>query len=184
MKILNACGEAGAVLTNDDAVRERAVALRYNGCDADGISNVVSLNGRIDTMQAAILNRRLDRLEDIIARRREIARRYNEAFARMVAVPREASGCRDVFYTYTIRSERRDALRSFIEARGIEARIQHPVLVSDHPAHRNPGSTGGAYPVGQRAVARVLCLPGHENLDDDQIGHVIDSVSAFFRQER
>ncbi len=182
MKILNACGEAGAVLTDDAALRDRAHALRYNGVVDREWCHWVSLNGRLDTIQAAILDQRLARLDTVIERRRQTARRYNDRFARWVDVPVEAEGYRDVYYTYTIQTDARDALMAFLEARGIETKIQHGQLMPEHPAHRSGDPAD--FPVGRRATRRVLCLPVHENLTPPQIDAVIAGVSAFFEGSR
>jgi dTDP-4-amino-4,6-dideoxygalactose transaminase len=178
MKLLNACGEAGAVLTNDPEVRDRALALRYNGVINKEFCHWTSLNGRLDTIQAAILSKRLARLEAVIERRRTIARRYHAAFANMVDLPVEADGYRDVYYTYTIQTDARDALQTYLGGRGIETKIQHEHLMPEHPAYR---ADVEGFAIGRRATRRILCLPGHENLSEEQIGYVIDSVQAFFK---
>ncbi len=182
MKILNACGEAGAVLTNDPQVRDRAYALRYNGVVNRELCHWVSVNARLDTIQAAILSRRLTRLEDVIARRRGIAHRFNQAFRDWADVPVESDGYRDVYYTYTIQTDARDALAAYLTERGIETKVQHAQLMPEHPPYRGPDLD--AFPVGRRATRRVLCLPAHENLTESQVDYVIHAVSEFFRGRR
>jgi len=180
MKLLNACGEAGVVVTNDPVVRERVIALRYNGLVDREYGHYVSMNGRIDTLQAAILLNRLDHLESIISRRREIAAYYQSAIKDVVDVPHDADGCRDVYYTFTIQSDRRDALMAFMAERGIETKIQHPLLMPDHPAHKM--SDLSRFPVGNRAVKRVLCIPVHEKMTQEQVEYTASSIREFFKK--
>lgn len=178
MKILNALGEAGVVLTNDAAIRDRLLALRHNGLVNGEYCHYVSGNGRIDTIQAAILLRRIERLEDIIERRRQIAAYYQAALGDRVDVPHDSDGYRDVYYTFTVAHDRRDALAAFLAKRGIEIKIQHPALMPEHPAYRMADLSG--FPVGRRAVKRLLCLPAHEKLTQEQVEYVAASVHAFF----
>lgn len=179
MKLLNGIGETGAVVTNDEAVRDKIIALRYNGLINREYCHFVSTNGRIDTVQAAVLLRRLPRLEGIIQRRRQIAAFYQKEFAHLVEVPRDAEGGRDVYYTFTIQTDFRDALMGYLAQRGIETKVQHPLLMPEHPAYAD-GSPAGTYPVAARATKRLLCLPAHENMTDRQVAHVAASVQAFF----
>jgi dTDP-4-amino-4,6-dideoxygalactose transaminase len=180
MKLLNACGEAGVVVTNDPDVRERVIALRYNGLVNREYGHYISMNGRIDTLQAAILLKRLDQLESIITRRREIAAYYQSAIADVVEVPKDAEGCRDVYYTFTIQTDRRDALMAFLDEKGIETRIQHPLLMPEHPAHKMMDLS--RFPVGNRAVKRILCIPVHEKMTQEQVEYTASSIREFFKR--
>ncbi|NMM46721.1 DegT/DnrJ/EryC1/StrS family aminotransferase [Rhodospirillaceae bacterium KN72] len=178
MKVLNALGEAGALVTDDETAYEAMQWLRYNGVVNKEKCVDPSINGRIDTIQAAILLARLERLEDLIARRRVIAARYNEAFANLVDVPAEAPGYRNVYYTYSILTSERNALARHLSDSGIETKIQHPIIMPEHPAYLEQDLS--AYSNGIRTTDTVLCLPGHENMTDDQVDIVIDAVLSFF----
>ncbi len=177
MKVLAALGEAGMVVTDDDALQERMVALRYNGTVDREDCHWVSHNGRLDTLQAAMLLERLARVDGLIDARRRIARRYDEALGDLVPVPREAPGCRDVFYTYTILTERRDALQRHLAARGIESRVRHPVLMPCHTAYREQAR--GEWRNAARLVTQILSLPIHEKLGERAVERVIREVRRF-----
>jgi dTDP-4-amino-4,6-dideoxygalactose transaminase len=177
MKILGALGEAGAVLTDDPTVRERAIALRYNGMISPEQSAYVSTNARLDTLQAAILLRLLPRLEAVIARRREIAAFYTRGLHDVVDVPDEPPDGRSVFYTYTIQTDARDDLAAFLADRGIETKVQHPYLLPEHPVFG--GQDVRHLAVADRARRRLLCLPVHEKLSDAQVEAVAEAVRAF-----
>lgn len=179
MKVLGACGEAGAVVTDDPILREKLEAIRYNGLIGRERCEFASTNARIDTIQSAILISRLKRLEGIIARRRKIAARYNTALKGLVQVPEEAPGCRDVYYTYTIQADDRDGLTNYLSERGIESKLQHPSLMPHHPQYQ--GTDLKQLPVGSRAVNRVLCLPANEKLADQEVDYVIEHVQAFYK---
>jgi dTDP-4-amino-4,6-dideoxygalactose transaminase len=177
MKLLNALGEAGAVLTDDPVVRDNVIALRYNGLINREYCHFVSTNGRLDTLQAAVLLERLKRLEGVIERRRRIAAYYADRLSGCVEVPREDPGARDVYYTYTIQCEGRDELAAHLARHEIETKIQHPLLMPEHPAY---GGSGAGFPVARRATQRLLCIPAHENMTDAQAEHVAARVREFY----
>jgi len=179
MKVFAACGEAGMVVTDSAEMRDRLLALRYNGMVNRRECIAPSINGRLDTIQAAILLQRLEGLDRIIKRRREIAAYYNQALSYSVQVPKDAPGERQVYYTYTIRADRRDALKAFLEERGIETQIQHPCLMPMQPAYH--GRTRGEWPNAERLVGRVLCLPANEKLLMEEIRYVASTVREFYQ---
>jgi dTDP-4-amino-4,6-dideoxygalactose transaminase len=179
MKLLNALGEAGAVLTDDARLRDHVTALRYNGIVGGEYYRFVSTNARLDTLQAGILLVRLKYLENVIERRRRIAALYAEELSGCVEVPREAPGARDVYYTFTIQCDRRDELASHLARLEVETKIQHPLLIPQHPAYA--GDHGGRrFPVAERATRRLLCLPAHENMSDAQAEFVAARVRDFY----
>lgn len=178
MKVFASLGEAGVVVTDDSDLRDRLIALRYNGLVNREMCHYVSHNGRMDTLQAAVLLVRLRRLDSVLSARRENALYYHQHLRGLVVIPEESPQFRDVFYTYTIRSNRRDDLKQFLENRDIETKIQHPLLMPQHPAYH--GSLGH-YPNAERLIREVLSLPIHEKLMPDQRAWVVESVQDFFR---
>lgn len=179
MKVFAACGEAGMVVTDQEDLYHRLVSLRYNGTVNREMCVEVSLNGRLDTLQAAILLKRLPHVERIIQKRREIASWYNKQLAEFVEIPKEAEGEWDVYYTYTIQADHRDELKAFLEAKGIETKIQHPYLMPEQPAY--PGTTREQFQNAQRLVKRVLCIPTHEKLTRTDVDYVSASIREFYR---
>lgn len=177
MKVLAGLGDAGVVLTDDDAMAERLNRLRHSGVVNRETCVELSHNCRLDTLQAAVLLKRLDRFDHWVDIRRENARRYDQALGHLVAVPAEEAGCRDVYYTYQIKTERRDALRDHLTEAGIETRIQHPVVMNDQPAFQS--LSRGDSPRARRLVERILCLPVTEKLTVEQQDYVIATVRNF-----
>ena len=178
MKVFAACGDAGMVVTDREDVYQRLLALRYNGTVNREKCVDVSLNGRLDTVQAAILLQRLEHVEGIIERRREVAGWYGEHLEGVVETPREAPGERDAWYTYTIRADRRDELKAFLESRGIETRIHHPYLMPEQPVYREAAQ--GKFPNAQRLVSRVLCLPSTEKITRAEVEYVAACIREFY----
>jgi len=178
MKVLAACGEAGIIVMDKKDIRERLVALRYNGTVNRETCIEPSLNGRIDTIQAAILLKRLLRVKCIIKKRRQIAASYSKKLDGIVETPREAKGERDVYYTYTIRADRRDELKDYLQSRGIETRIQHPYLMPQQPAYRR--GRRGEFANAERLYKRILCIPVNEKLNRNQVDFVAASIKKFY----
>jgi UDP-2-acetamido-2-deoxy-ribo-hexuluronate aminotransferase len=180
MKTLGGLGDAGIVLCDDDKLATRLKMLRHSGVADREFCVSLSHNCRLDTLQAAVLLKRLTRYPAIIERRRNIADRYDRELAEMVEAPPRLHGYRDVTYTYTIRTSRRDDLRQHLARLGIETRIQHPVLMNNQPAFQ--GKARGYSPRAARLVHEILCIPAHEKLSDDDQSFVIDAFKAFFRR--
>lgn len=178
MKVFAACGEAGMVVTDDEAQFEKLVALRYNGCVNRETCIEPSANGRIDTLQAAILLVRHRRLSALLARRAANAAYYDEALDGVVETPPAEAG-RHAYYTYTIQADRRDELKAFLETKGVETKIQHQLLMPEQPAYRNKAraETKNA----KRVKQRILCIPAHEKLTAEDLDHVAEAIREFFK---
>jgi dTDP-4-amino-4,6-dideoxygalactose transaminase len=179
MKVFAACGEAGMIVMDRDDLYERLLSLRYNGTVNREQCTQVSLNGRLDTLQAAILLRRLAGLEQLIQKRREIAAWYTQQLAGVVDIPKEGERERDVYYTYQIRTSRRDELKSFLETNGVETKIQHPYLMPQQPVYRE--GVRGNFPNALRLVKQILCIPVHEKLTREDVDYVAGCVRRFIR---
>ncbi|MEI7591204.1 MAG: DegT/DnrJ/EryC1/StrS family aminotransferase, partial [Deltaproteobacteria bacterium] len=136
MKVYNGFGEAGAILTNGDKLREKLVSLRYNGTINKQDCHFPSLNGRLDTIQAAMLLVSLKYLEDKIERRRAIAAAYRKSLEGVVRCPTEHPESQHIYYAYTILADKRDELMQHLTAKGIETQIQHPIPMPYHTAYK------------------------------------------------
>lgn len=176
MKVFAGCGEAGMVVTNRKDLHKRLTALRYNGMIDRNTFSEVSLNGRIDTLQAAILLKRLDYVETVIEKRREIASWYNDLLKGIVGTPEEEQGQRHSYYLYTIRSSSRDALKDFLHDKGIETQIHHPYLLCDLPAFKTAKSnTANA----SLLIKQILCIPANEKLLREDIEYIAACIKEF-----
>lgn len=180
MKVLPGYGEAGAVVTNSKEIYEKSLALRYLGTVNKEVCYYPSLNAKIDALQAAMILVSMRYLEPNIAQRRKIARYYSDALKGMVRCPSMSQGPdrRSVFFDYAIITERRDALRVFLERCGIEIKIKHPILMPDHPAYKHVDRP--ELPVAERLVSQILNLLIHEKLTLQDVKYVVESVKAFY----
>lgn len=179
MKNLNAYGEAGAVVTDNEQWYEKLISLRYAGTINKENCHYPSLNGRIDTIQAAMLLVNLNYLEDKIARRRKIAQFYSQELEKTVACPQVDEGFFHTYYSYTITTPERDRLKEFLLAKGIETKIQHPILMPYHNAYRTT-LPKFKLPVAERLVDQILCIPNHEEMTFEEIEYVVACIRKFF----
>jgi len=178
MKVFAALGEAGFVVGDDPSLRERLVSLRYNGTINREICIDPSLNCRIDTVHAAMLLARMPRVQRNVEARRRNAKFYERELQGIVRIPQQTDGDYDVYYTYTIRTPRRDALKLYLESQGIETKIQHPLLMPDQPAYRKGAL--GSFPQASQIVKEVLSLPIHEKLTNADLLRIVSAVKQFF----
>jgi dTDP-4-amino-4,6-dideoxygalactose transaminase len=178
MKVFNAYGEAGAVVTDNETLYEKLVSLRYAGTVGKEDCVYPSINGRIDTLQAAMLLVSLRYLADKISRRRKVASLYSEALGEVVGRPREKDGYFDVYYTYTIVADERDQLARHLMSKGIETKIQHPILMPYHTAYRH--LTKPNIPVAEQLVRRILSIPSHEDMTPGEVEQVAACIRDFY----
>jgi dTDP-4-amino-4,6-dideoxygalactose transaminase len=178
-KPLSCYGDGGAVITDDDELAQVIRSLRVHG-EGHGKYDCVriGLNGRLDTIQAAVLMEKLKIFPEEILTRERIARRYSTGLADVATVPRLAPGSTSVWAQYTIRlpSGRRDGLAAALKMEGIPTAIHYPVpLHRQQPYQRFPIAAGGA-PVSERLAEEVISLPMHAYLDQTTQDRIIDAV--------
>lgn len=189
-KNLGAYGDAGAITTGDADLAALLRSLRDHGRGAAGgyEHQRIGLNSRLDAMQAAILSAKLEFLDGWNRRRREHAARYAELFARAglgepgsgLVLPPPDPG--STFHQYVVRVERgRDALRRFLEERGIGSAVYYPLPLHEQPALRERGRQPAPLPEAERASREVLALPVYPHLSDDQQRLVVEGVAAWLK---
>jgi dTDP-4-amino-4,6-dideoxygalactose transaminase len=183
-KNLGAYGEAGSIVTNDDKLADDLRALREHGQSTRYYHPVVGYNARLDEIQAAILRIKLRKLDGWNARRREVAKQYNELLRDSgVITPEIPAGGRHVFYAYAIRvpNGRRDAMRAHLGQRGIGTQIHYPVPIHLQEAAQFLGYRKGDLPVTERVADEVLSLPCYAELTDAMVDRVASEVRAFMK---
>lgn len=178
MKVYNGYGEAGVILTDDETIRDRLVTLRYSGTINKQDCHFPSLNGRLDTIQAAMLLVNLNYLEEKIEKRRSIAKVYHDRLDGFVKCPIERPGNRHIYYAYTVMAEKRDELQEFLTSKGIETQIQHPIPMPFHTAYK--GRFKVNIPVCEKAVKHILCLPNQEDLTMDELDYICTCIREFY----
>jgi dTDP-4-amino-4,6-dideoxygalactose transaminase len=178
-KPLGCYGDGGAVITEDEELAQVLRSLRVHGEGGGKYDCVrVGLNGRLDTIQAAVLMEKLRIFPEEILARERVARRYSAGLADVATIPRLASGSSSVWAQYTIRlaSGRRDGLAAALKAQGIPTAIHYPVpLHRQQPYQRFPIALGGA-PVSERLAEEVISLPMHAYLDESTQDRIIEAT--------
>ena len=170
-KNLGACGEAGAITTNDEALARQCRMLRDHGQSRKYVHEVEGYNNRLDALQAGFLDVKLRRLGHWTERRRECARYYDKLLGdagMAIVLPRVASWSRPVHHLYVVRVERRDRLREELAAVGIETGIHYPIPLHLAKPYEWFGYRPGDYPSAERAAAEVLSLPMYPELTAEQ----------------
>ncbi len=181
-KNLGAYGEAGAVLTNDDALAEKIRLLRDHGQSEKYSHRFRGHNYRMDGIQGAVLGVKLKHLERWTSRRREIARTYREELEGVgdLRLPCEAPNARHVYHLFVLRTGRRDALRRHLADRGIATALHYPIPLHFQQAYRSLGYGKGDFPVSEAVAEECCSLPLFPEMTTDQIDHVVSSVRSFF----
>jgi dTDP-4-amino-4,6-dideoxygalactose transaminase len=179
MKGLASLGEAGMIVTDDKDVYEKLDPLRYQGVKNKEVCHFLSGNHRLDTIQAAMLLVRLDHFDKLLKDRRNIAAFYTERLRGIVQTPTEWGHEKLAYYTYTIFADQRDKLKDFLAIRGIETKIQHPIVMPEQPFYRQHAR--GTWSHAKYLMSRALCIPVHEKLTDSQMWHVVNSIADFYR---
>jgi dTDP-4-amino-4,6-dideoxygalactose transaminase len=176
-KPLGCYGDGGAVFTNDDELAAIMRSLRVHGQGSDKYDNVrIGMNGRLDTMQAAVLIEKLKIFPDEIAARDRVAKRYNEMLGDVVAVPVVAEGNTSVWAQYTMRVPNRDALAAALKAKGVPTAIYYPKPLHQQTAYSKFPCAGNGVPVSERLAGEVLSLPMHPYLEEAVQDRIIAAV--------
>jgi dTDP-4-amino-4,6-dideoxygalactose transaminase len=176
-KNLGAVGDGGLVVTQRDDIAARIRSLANHGLAEPGTYREPGFNSRLDTLQAVVLQLKLNRVDGWNARRRQIAARYDARLRDLpLALPARLPGRRHVYHHYTVLAEDREALSARLRGGGIETAVYYPVPLHRQPAFAHLG--GGPLPVAEAACRRCLSLPVHAGLSDDEVDEVAAAVAA------
>jgi len=178
-KNLGACGEAGAITTNDPQLAKRARMLRDHGQSKKYYHDLEGYNGRLDSIQAGFLSVKLAHLATWNAQRQANAARYNEligALADTIEPPYEPSWSRAVFHLYVVEVADRDAVQKLLGASGIGTGIHYPIPLHLQKAYEHLGYEPGAFPVTEKAAERIISLPMYPSLTAEQQERVVSAL--------
>jgi dTDP-4-amino-4,6-dideoxygalactose transaminase len=182
-KNLGACGEAGAVTTNDERIAQGIRMLRDHGQAQKYYHDLEGYNGRLDALQAGLLRVKLQHLAEWNRNRREIAHRYDQLLCPLgesITLPYEPSWCRAAYHLYVIRTKDREALRTHLAKAGIGTGIHYPVALHLQKAYLGLGYKQGDFPIAEKVTAQVLSLPMYPHLRPDQVQDVAKEVLNLF----
>jgi len=175
-KPLGGYGDGGAIFSNDDQLAEVLRSIRVHGQGTNKYDNVrIGLNGRLDTLQAAILLAKLEVFPQEVTARQEVARRYSEALRVKVEVPYVAPHCTSVWAQYSVLSGERSLLQEKLKKAGVPTAVYYPKPLHLQDAFKNLGYKPGDFPVSERTAERIFSLPMHPYLRDEEQQQIIDA---------
>jgi dTDP-4-amino-4,6-dideoxygalactose transaminase len=182
-KNLGAYGDAGALFTNDDELAKKCRMIVNHGQSTQYFYEMLGVNSRLDSIQAAILKVKLKYLDKYAAARNKAAAYYDKAFAgnKNVRTPFRAKNSSHVFHQYTLvlNGVDRDKLKEQLASKEIPAMVYYPVPLHSQKAYRNAINEGKKYPVTDQLCASVISLPMHTELDEETLKYITDSVLQF-----
>jgi dTDP-4-amino-4,6-dideoxygalactose transaminase len=186
-KNLGAFGDAGACVTNDDALAAKMMKLRVHGMEPKYFHELIGGNFRLDEIQAAVLNVKLPHLDDWSAARQRNAAFYDQAFAQaaiagLVTPPPPPQGARHIYNQYCIRVPRRDELRAYLVKAEVGAEIYYPLPLHMQQCFAYLGHRPEDFSESLRASQESLALPIFPELEVSQLQYVVDTIAALFRK--
>jgi len=183
LKNLNACGDAGAVVTSNASWAKKLKILRNHGHPHRDDCLEFSLNSRLDGLQAEILRIKLRGLGAVTRRRKRNAALYQSLLAGcpQVDCPQDEPGMESVYHTFVIQCEKRDHLRKHLARKGIGTAVHYPVPIHLMKVGKKLGFKKGAFPETERLTKRILSLPIHQDLSERQIRAVALEILRFYR---
>jgi UDP-2-acetamido-2-deoxy-ribo-hexuluronate aminotransferase len=177
-KPLGCYGDGGACFTSDDEVAGRLRQIRAHGQDRRYHHPVIGINGRMDTLQAAVVLAKLEVFDQEVAARERIGTRYTEMLQFAVVTPQIEPHNTCVYAQYTIQVEDRGALQTELQAVGIPTAVHYPIPLNLQPAFAGLGQGPGSFPHAENAAHRVLSLPMHPYLSEDDQETIVAAVQT------
>ncbi|WP_199153950.1 DegT/DnrJ/EryC1/StrS aminotransferase family protein [Chromobacterium sp. ASV23] len=175
-KPLGCYGDGGAVFTSDDALAKKIREIRVHGQDRRYHHPVIGLNGRLDTIQAAVLLAKLPSFPDEVAARERIGARYSALLQDVARVPVIQPGNTHVYAQYTIEVDHRDDVQAKLKELGVPTAVHYPIPLHLQPAFAHLGLAEGSFPHAEAAGKRVMSLPMHPFLTEEAQDAIVAAV--------
>jgi dTDP-4-amino-4,6-dideoxygalactose transaminase len=185
-KNLGACGEAGAVTTNDDGLAAQIRMIRDHGQAKKYYHNIEGYNGRLDAIQAGLLHVKLQHLAKWNEQRRERAAEYQRLFesaGNPVNAPYEPSWSRAVFHLYVVRTNDREGMMEFLKNEGVATGIHYPIPLHMQKAYDGLSYAPGDFPISEKVAAEIVSLPMFPQLTAEQQAKVAKEVKRFVQTQ-
>jgi len=183
-KNLGCYGDGGAMMTDQSELAAKLKAISNHGQEKKYYHDMIGVNSRLDSLQAAILNVKLKHLDDYCRRRQVAARYYNQALEGVEAlqIPVRQAASSHVYnqYTLKVKDGRRDALKDYLKEQGIPSMIYYPLPLHKQKAYAVYGYQPGDFPVAEALTQEVLSLPMHTELEEEQLAYIVHHVKKFF----
>ncbi len=180
-KNLGAFGDGGAVYTGDKTLADKVRSFANHGMKAKYEYERIGINSRLDSIQAAILEVKLNYLDQHIKARQEAARFYDQQLHNVpgIVIPARTEYSTHTFHQYTIQTENRDKLKTYLESKGIPSMVYYPKALHLQEAYKSLGYKTGDFPIAERITQTVLSLPMHTELDMQQMEHIVYAIKSF-----
>lgn len=175
-------GDGGAIFTSDDALADRMRAIRSHGGLKRHHHPFVGMNGRFDTLQAAVLLAKWPHFEWEVAERERIGARYSEKLRDVCVVPEIKPGNTHIYAQYTIRVPQRDQVGDRLKARGIPTAVYYPKCLHEQPVFASLGHKMGDFPESERASREVISLPMHPFLGEADQDTIVEALKQAVAQ--
>jgi dTDP-4-amino-4,6-dideoxygalactose transaminase len=187
-KNLGCFGDGGMVMTSDDALAKTLAALRVHGSLKKYYHEMVGINSRLDTLQAAVLKVKFQYLDSWTAARQRNANLYRQILQELapsIVVPQDAPyQTRHVYNQFVIRSAERDRLKSWLQDNGIGTEVYYPLPLHLQPCYQQLGYIEGSLPESEKAAKESLALPVHSGLSSEDIEYVCQIIADFSSNDR
>ncbi|MEO1352672.1 MAG: DegT/DnrJ/EryC1/StrS family aminotransferase [Cyanobacteria bacterium J06635_15] len=181
LKNLNACGDAGFLVTDDDAIASQIRSMRNHGIVDRNTVERFGYVSRMDTLQAAILRYRLTELEGVIEKRRQNASLYRQTIDQTHAfIPEDQPEEFNTYHTFVIQTDQREGLKAYLSDHGIETAIHYPVPIHLQPASKDLNYGSGSFPATEDQAAKILTLPIHQYLQAQDVIDIANQLNRFF----
>ena len=183
-KTLGGYGDGGMLVTNNEALYKLAKSYRVHGAGKKYHHDYIGYNSRLDTLQAAILQVKLARIDEAIQKRAKHAAHYREALKNTngIKLPLIKKGNTEVNYVFCLQAEKRDSLETFLKEKGIGTSIYYPVPLHLQKCFEYLGCKRGDFPVAEKLCETVLALPMFPELTEDEVDYVCEAVKAFYKK--
>ena len=186
-KNLGCYGDGGAIFTNDDELAQKIRVLVNHGMTRRYYHDMIGVNSRLDSVQAAVLNVKLSCLKDYIRSRQAAAGKYDKAFSNhpKLQIPGRKSYSTHVFHQYTLQVKESDrfGLQDYLNSKEIPAMVYYPVPLHLQKAFNDPRYKKGDFPVTEQLCNTVISLPMHTELDDEQLNYITGSVLSYLNKQ-
>jgi len=182
-KPLGCYGDGGAIFTDNDELATVMKSIRTHGTGSHKYEVLrIGMNGRLDTLQAAILSVKLAAFEGEIAARNKLADHYNAELGKIVETPFVMSNARSSWAQYVLKTDRRNDLQAFLKGKGIPTMVYYPSPMHFQIAYKQFGEGPGSMPVSEGLCSQVMALPMHPYMDDATSVTITDAVKEFYGQ--
>lgn len=183
-KPLGCYGDGGAVFTNDDKIVKIIKEIREHGSESRYYHTRLGINGRLDTIQCAILLAKMERYDWELEQRQKIADKYNDAFSSIKAedfsTPHVAAGHKSAWAQYTITVKDRNGFQQKMQAAGVPTSIHYPRTMPDQPFYQNEETKRLEIPVARWTAEHVISLPMYPDMDATTQDKIISAVKSYF----